>query len=85
MDDLKLSQKNDIEKVDEVIKSWRDAKPSPVTWETMIIALESPVIVKKETAIRLRHYLKFGKLLLLSNDVVLLILSLSINCIVQTF
>ena len=80
LDDLKHSQKNDIEKVNEVIKIWKDTKPSPVTWETFITALESPVIINNELAITLRHHLKFSKLL--SNEVVLLILSLSIGSII---
>ena len=69
LDDLRHSRKNDIETVDEVIKIWKDSEPSPVTWETFITAMESPVIINKELSVRLRHYLKFSKLLL-SNDVV---------------
>ena len=85
LDEIKQSQDNDETNLKKVTNIWRDTKPSPDTWETIITAVESPVINNKKIADRIRQYLKLSKLLLLSNDVVLLILSLSINCIVQTF
>ena len=85
LDDLKQSEDDDETKLEKVIDIWEETKSFPDTWETMITAAESPVINNKKIADEIRQYLKFSKLLLLSNDVVLLILSLSINCIVQTF
>ena len=85
LDEIKQSENNNYIKLKKVISIWRDTKSSPDTWETMITAAESPVINNKEIADGIRQYLKISKLLLLSNDVVLLILSLSINCIVETF
>ena len=85
LDEIKQSQDNDKTNLKKVTNIWRDTKPSPDTWETIITAVESPVINNKEIADMIRNRLKISKLLLLSNDVVLLILSLSINCIVQTF
>ena len=85
LDEIKQSQDNDETNLKKVTNIWRDTKPSPDTWETIITAVESPVINNKEIADMIRHRLKISKLLLLSNDVVLLILSLSINCTVQTF
>ena len=85
LDEIKQSQDNDETNLKKVTNIWRDTKPSPDTWETIITAVESPVINNKEIADMIRHHLKIGKLLILSNEVVLLILSLSINCIVRTF
>ena len=44
-----------------VIKSWKDTEPSPLTWETVITAIESPIVNKKEIANGIRRNLKFGK------------------------
>ena len=85
LDEIKQSEDNDVTKLKKVVNIWQDAKSSSTTWETMITAAESPVINNKEIADEIRQYLQFSKLLLLSNEVILLILSLSINCIVQTF
>ena len=84
LDDLKQSEDDNETKLKKVMNIWEDTKSSPDTWETMITAVESPIINNKEIADNIREYLQFSKLLLLSNEVVLLILSLSINCIVQT-
>ena len=85
LDEIKQSEDNDETKLKKLINIWEDTKSSSTTWETMIIAMESPAINNKEIAEGIRQYLQFSKLLLLSNKVVLLILSLSINCIVQIF
>ena len=83
LNEIKRSEDNDITKLAKVI--WEETKSSSTNWETMITAVESPVINNKEIADEICQHLKYSKLLLLSNEVVLLILSLSINCIVQTF
>ena len=85
LDEIKQSEDNDETKLEKVINMWEDTKSSSTTWETIITAAESSVINNKEIADMIRQYLKFSKLLLLSNEVILLILSLSINCIAQTF
>ena len=85
LDEIKQSEDNDVTKLMKVINISKDTESSPDTWETLIAATESPVINNKEIADMIRRQLQFSKLLLLSNDVVLLILSLSINCIVQTY
>ena len=85
LDDLKQSEDDDETKLKKVMNIWEDTKSSSTTWETMITAMESPTINNKEIADYIRQYLQFSKLLLLSNEIVLLILSLSINCIVQNF
>ena len=83
MNDLKHSQKDNISKLIGVIANWKDTKPSSVTWETMTNAMDSLSINNKEIVNNIYQYLKIGKLLLLSNEVVLLILSLSISYILQ--
>ena len=85
LDEIKQSEDNNYIKLKKVINIWEETKSSPDNWETIITAAESPVINNKEIADEIRQYLKISKLLLSSNEVVLLILSLSINCIVQTF
>ena len=84
MDDLKQKD-DDITKLQEVIDKWKNTKSSPFTWETVITAMESSNINKKEIADKICQDLHISKFLLLSNDVVLLILSLSINYIIETF
>ena len=85
LDVLKQKDDDNITKLQEVINKWKNAKLSPFTWETVITALESSIISNKEIADKICQDLHFSKFLLLGNDVVLLILSLSINYIVETF
>ena len=85
LDDLKANEDDNIIKLMKVINIWKDTKSSPVTWETVITAIENSNVNNKELTELIHQYIVLSKLLLLCNDVVLLILSLSINCIVQTF
>ena len=89
MEDLKQSDDDNLTKLKKVIDIWKDTKSSSVTWETMITAIESPVIDRKEIADEIRQHLKSSKLsilsLLLSNEVVFIILSLLIKYIGDTF
>ena len=71
LDDLIQSERDD--KLLAVIDKVLTTEPSPVTWETVITAIESPIVNDKETADLIRHYLSTGKsnkLLLLSNEVI---------------
>ena len=55
----------------EVIDVFQTTQPS--TWETVITAIEGPIVNDKETADLIRQYLSTGKsnkLLLLSNEVI---------------
>ena len=75
LDDLIQSERDD--KLLAVIDNFLTTEPSPVTWETVITAIESPIVNDKETADLIRHYLSTGKsikLLLLSNEVIKLLL-----------
>ena len=71
LDDLIQSERDD--KLLAVIDNFLTTEPSPVTWETVITAIESPIVNDKETANLIRHYLSTGKsnkLLLLSNELI---------------
>ena len=73
LDNLKQSRGGDLFKLNKVIKTWKETQPSPDTWETVITAIESPIVNDKETADLIRQYLSTGKsnkLLLLSNEVI---------------
>ena len=85
MNDLKQSEGFSSVKLKKVIKILKDTKSPSFTWQTVITAMESPVINNKEVADKIRRYLHFSKLLLLSNEVVLLTLSMLIKCLVHTF
>ena len=73
LDDLKQREDNNYTKLNKLIDVWKQTQPSPDTWETMITAIESPIVNDKETADLIRQYLSTGKsnkLLLLSNEVI---------------
>ena len=73
MDDLKQTQNDNVENLAAVIHNFRTRQPSPDTWETIITAIESPIVNDKDTADLIREYLSTGKsnkLLLLSNEVI---------------
>ena len=58
--DLKsLRQKNIDEtiKLSEVIAKWMETESSPVTWETLISAIEGPIVNKKQKGKEIRDYL----------------------------
>ena len=79
LNDLRQSEGHNIVKLNKVLNIWNDTKSSTVTWQTVITAMESSVINDKGIANKIHQDLKLSKLLLLSNEVVLLILSLSIS------
>ena len=44
-------------KLSSVIQSWLDTQSTPVTWETVVSALESPIVNDRAVAAKLRNYL----------------------------
>ena len=64
LNDLKQSEGFNSVKLKKVIKILKDTNSSSFTWQTVITAMESPVINNKEVADKIRHYLHFSKLLL---------------------
>ena len=54
---LDKSRKSNIVKLSEVIQCWKTAQPSPVTWKTVINALEGPIVNNKAKASQIRDYL----------------------------
>ena len=72
LDDLKHDQSGNDYKLFAVIQNFPTSQPSPIKWETVVTAIESPTVNDKETADLIRQYLrgKSNKLLLLSNEVI---------------
>ena len=48
-------------KLSKVIRKWIDTKSSPVTWETVISAIEGPIVDNKNKADEIRDYLTTSK------------------------
>ena len=44
LDALKLNPDHNLFKLSEVIKCWLTTQPSPITWETVIVAIENPIV-----------------------------------------
>ena len=44
-------------KLFKVIRKWIETKQSPVTWETLISAIEGPIVENKQKADDIRKYL----------------------------
>ena len=61
LDNLKRSQGCSYYKLKKVIQNWKDTKPSPITWETVISAIESPFVNSKKIANGIRHNFKYSK------------------------
>ena len=40
-----------------MLQSWLDERPTPVTWSTVISALESKIVGKKQTAMEILQFL----------------------------
>ena len=75
-DVLENLQHSNLFNLSDVIRIWKDTRPSPVTWETVIDAIASPIVNDKKTADEIRRYHSTGnynKLLLINNEVILLI------------
>ena len=61
LDDLKHSPGCSYKKLKKIIEIWKEKEPSPVTWETVITAIESYPVNEKEIANRMRQNLKHSK------------------------
>lgn len=58
LDGLHQKQVSNTVKLSEVINSWVTTEStSPVTWETVISAIEGPVVDNKQRAIEIKEYL----------------------------
>ena len=62
LDDLKHSRNDNMAKLREVFKIWKSTQQSPVTWETVITGMKSPVVKKTELADEICRRLKYSKL-----------------------
>lgn len=61
LNDLKRSQGCSYHKLKKVIQMWKDTEPSPITWETVIAAVESCIVNEKELANHIRQSVKCSK------------------------
>ena len=61
LDDLKRSPACSYKKLKKIIEIWKEKEPSPVTWRTIITAIESYPVNEKEIANRMRENLKHSK------------------------
>ena len=48
---------SDTVKLNHVLQTWMDTQSSPVTWETIISAIEGPIVNNKRKADEIRQYL----------------------------
>ena len=62
LNDLKSKNMENILKLDEVLQSWIKTDSSPVTWDTMITAIEGPLVNNMQKAKKILEYLTKGKL-----------------------
>ena len=51
------NNENDGHKLTTVIESWVDTMVTDVTWETIIAAVEGPIVNHKSTAVKIRDFL----------------------------
>ena len=47
----------DVVKLNNVIENWMTTESSPVTWETLILAIEGPILKNKKKGKEIREYL----------------------------
>ena len=59
---LTIQNMTNFLKLDEVLQSWIETESSPVTWDTMITAIEGPFVNNMQKAKDIREYLTKGKL-----------------------
>ena len=61
LESLSQSNKSNSTRLHEVLKSWMNTMSSDVTWETIIEALEAPVLNHNLTAGKIRQFLSDPK------------------------
>ena len=61
LDDLKCIPGFSYKKLKKIIELWKETKPSPVTWKTVITAIESYPVNEKEIANHMRQNLKHSE------------------------
>ena len=61
MGDLQSSEKDSTVKLNKVIHTWFTSQPSPVTWETVISAIEGTVVNNLAKANEIRDHLGLPK------------------------
>lgn len=57
LEGLSQSPKENVNKLADVIETWISTQSSPVTWETVILAIEGPLVKHKDKANKIRDHL----------------------------
>ena len=70
LDDLPRNHDTPSTNLSKVISKWMDSQPSPVTWKTVISAIEGPFVDNKRKADEIRNYL--GNLIIIIKLIVML-------------
>ena len=61
LEGLSQSNKSNSTRLHEVLESWKNTMPTDVTWETIIEALEAPVLNHNLTGGKIRQFLSDPK------------------------
>ena len=69
LDGLSRSHDTPSTNLSKVISKWMVSQPSPVTWKTVISAIEGPIVDNKKKADEIRNYL--GKLIIIIKLIVM--------------
>lgn len=48
LDGLRSRSSSHMSNLSKVLQKWMDSRPSPVTWETILAAIESPIVSNKK-------------------------------------
>ena len=59
---LRHSSLSEALKLADMLQIWLDEQPTPVTWSTVISALESKIVGKKQTAMEISQFLARPKI-----------------------
>ena len=57
LEGLSQSNKDDSTRLYEVLEAWMNTRSTDVTWETVITAVEGPIVDQKSTAVKIREFL----------------------------
>ena len=61
LESLSQSNKDDSTRLYEVLEAWMNTRSTDVTWETVIAAVEGPIVDQKSTGIKIRQFLSEPK------------------------
>lgn len=85
LDALKHNSDHNLFKLTEVIKFCLTTRPSPVTWETVIGTIESPIVNCNSEADIIRHYLRGKSIRVIVIKLFICFIPLLKHCIIKKF